>query len=339
MVNVLERSQTCTVIAAIDMNHNGDLDLAKRLIDSACQAKADAVKFQKRTVGMSGVKQFLDRPFNKYPSLGSFYREIKERLELSAEALSRLYEHSGSAIGFVVAPYDLMAYREIQEIPWKAIKIDSSCAINLPLLAEVAGKGGKVIASTGGCSPAEITDLVATLGKCELTLMHSLAMHPFLGTISDVHHMEWLKRFGCPVGYSDNEPGFNLSLVALALGARIIEKPLTLDRSMEGPHHTSSLTPPELERLVKSIQTIEQELQDGTPRRLYPVEMDELESERPSIVAACPITKGTKISHDMLTLKPPGRGLSPKFVPFLVGRQVLYDVDEDELLTFGVVDL
>lgn len=331
--------KSCTIIAAIDVNHNGDLDLAKRLIDSACQAKADAVKFQKRTIGMSGVRQLLDRPFKKYPSLGSVYREIRERLELSAEALARLREYSSSAIDFIIAPYDLFALREIQEIPLAATKIDSSCAINLPLLDEIGKAGGKVVAATGGCSPGEITDLVEILGKCDLTLVHSLHMHPFVGTISDVHYLEWLKRFGRPVGYSDNEPGFNLCLVGLALGAKVIEKPLTLDRGMEGPHHMSSLTPPELERLVKSIRTIEQELLDGVSRRLYPVEMDGLEGERPSIVAACPIPKGTRISRDMLALKPPGRGLSPKFIPFLVGKQVIYDVDEDEFITFGVIDL
>lgn len=332
-----EQKISCRVIAAIDVNHNGELALAKRLVDAAINAGAHAVKFQKRNIEMAGVRQLLNRPLIKFPSLGGTYREVKERLELPIEAVARLYEHAGSAIDFVMAPYDIYALGELEALPKNvSLKIDPPCAVNIPLLEAIADRGGEVAAAVGACTTKEIVELVNILGECRLTLVQSTCSLNI--NMAEIICMKWLRRFGRPVGYSDDGPALDMALAAVAGGAEIIEKRLTLDRKMAGPNHGKSLVPDELEQLVKLIRALEYESLDAMPRRPNSEELDEMEDERPSIVTACPIPKGTKLSRHMLTVKPPYKGLSPRLIPFLIGKRVLYDMDEDEYLTFGVVE-
>lgn len=327
----------CRIIAALDSNHNGDSDLARRFIDAARKAGADGVKLQKRTASLAAVRQVLDRPLARYNSLGSTYREALERVDLSIEVLVKLCEHA-KGLEVLIAPYDLEAYRQLDGVPFTAWKVDSPLAVHLPLLHALRESERPMVASVAGCTQREVEEMLGLLVS-DVTLVHTLYMYPFTGGILDVAHLVALRRFGCSVGYADNSLDLSLSLIAVALGATLIEKPLTLDRTMAGPDHATSLIPQEFSELVQKVRALEVLLRSETFRNPLPAEMDDLEWSRVSIVAARPIPQGTKITREMLTLKPPCRGLSPGFLRLLEGRRALYDIPEDEFLTFGKVEL
>jgi len=342
-VNTLDDSASsvhrCRVIVALDDNHNGDPDVARRLIDAAREAGADGVKFRRSTVAMSAVRQILDRPSPHHNSLGPTYRKALERVDLPVEVLARLSEYA-EGLEVFLAPYDLGACRGLNGIPFAAWKVDSPLATHLPLLEVLGSSGRAVVAAVGGCTRREIEEMLNLLAPArEVTLVHALQMNPFTAGILDVAYLVALRRFGRPVGYADNSSDISLSLTAVLLGATIVEKPLTLDRATPGLGHATSLAPHELEELVRKVRALEEILVSETLRSPLPAEMDELEWSRVSIVASRSIPRGTVITRDMLTLKAPFGGLSPGFLQFLEGRRALYDIREDEFLTFGMVEL
>jgi N-acetylneuraminate synthase/N,N'-diacetyllegionaminate synthase len=328
----------CRIVASIDGNHNGDPDLARRLIDAAREAGADGVKFQKRTVALSAVRQVLEHPSDRFRTLGSTYGKALERIDFPVEVLARLCEHA-QGMGLLMAPQDVEACVQLSGLSFSAWQVDSPFAVHLPLLETLERSGRPVVVSIGGCTEREVGEVVRCFARRPLTLVHTLHTRPFAGGIVDVASLVALRRFGCSIGYADHCLDLSLSLAAVALGATLIEKPLTLDRAFPGPEHAGSLRPHELGELVSQVRRLEAVLGAGLFRDPSPEEMDNLEWGRVSIVAACPIPRGTRIRREMLTLKAPFRGLSPEFLGVLEGRRALYDIGEDEFLTFGMVEL
>jgi N,N'-diacetyllegionaminate synthase len=325
----------CRIIAAIDANHNGDADVARRLIDAAREAGADGIKLQKRTVGLAAVRQVLDRPAARYAALGPTYRKALERVDLPVEVLADLCEHA-AGLDVLLAPGDLEAWRQLAPLPFGAVKLDTALVSHHLVLEAVAASSRQVVAGVAGATRSELDDLLRVVPG-DLVLMHTLLRSA--PTVIDVSHLVALRRFGRPVGHADSSLDEASSLTAVALGAVMVEKPLTLDRAQAGPDHAASLTPAELAALVRAVRALEavtasEWLLDATPE-----EMDELEWARPSIVAARAIPRGAEITAAMLTLKPPAWGLSPRVQPLIVGRRALYDIAEDEFLTFGVIEL
>ena len=329
-------SARCQIIAALDCNHNGSPDLARRLIDAAREAGADGVKFLKRTISQSAVRQVLDFPAPRYNSVGSTYRKALESTDLTVDALASLCEQA-KGLQIFMAPYDLEAFHQLDSLPFTAWKVDSPMTTHLPLLRALGTSGRPLVASVAGCNQREVEELLAPLSG-EVTLLHTLLMYPFAAGIYDVAYLVPLRRFGRPVGYGDNSLDSSLCLAAVAFGATVIEKPLTLDRGMAGPDHASSLTPQQLSELVQKIRALETVLRSEKLRQPSPSEMDDLEWSRVSIVAAQAIPRGTTITPEMLTLKSPCRGLSPRFLDFVLGRRAVYDLSEDEFITFGMID-
>lgn len=328
----------CRILASLGTNHNGDLELARRLIDAARWAGADGVIFQKRTVPWAAVRQVLDRPAPQYLALGPTYRKALERMELPVESYPLLFEQA-KGFEILVAPYDVEAFHEMQGVPVAGWKVDAPLATHLPLLTRLGESGKPVVASVAGCTRREVEDLVKLLPK-GATLLHELAQDPEQGIpVEDLVPLMALKEFGLPVGYADNCPNASGSLMAIALGATILEKPLTLDRTLPGPGHLRSLLPEEFKDWVGRVRELQILIRSGSLRNPDPAEMDLLDWSRPSIVAACPIPSGTRLRREMLALKPPFRALSPAFLTFLEGRRVLYDIPEDESLTLGMVEL
>ena len=327
----------CYLIAAIDGNHNGDFDQARRLIDAARQAGADAVKFQKRTVEWAAVRQVLDQRCPRYGSLGPTYREALRKLEFTPEQLLALSGHAGPALGFIVAPYDVPALEALRGLPFSAVQIDAPNVVHVPLLEALRQIDLPIYACTGGCSAKEVRTLVRILQDKPLTLLFSShAVQPD-AMLVDLRTITLLRHFGRPVGYSGHAPDVRMGCVARVLGAEDIEKRLTLSRALEGPHHASSLTPVEFAELVEAIRAIDRELEDPVPRCRHLAEIDLLQEERPSLVASRPIPKGTVITREMLALKPPMRGLGPHLIDYVVGKKALYDLDCDDFITFGVI--
>lgn len=328
----------CRVVAAIDGNHNGDPDVASRLIEAARAAGADAVKLEKRTVAQTAVRQVLDRPAAQYAALGTTYRKALERVDLPVEVLARL-TRGAAPMETWIAAHDEESCGALKDVPFAAWKLEAPVAVHVPLLGALARDARPVVAAVAGCTEREVRGLVEAVGP-RLTLLHAVTS-PASGAsgVLEVAGLASLAHFGCPVGYTDAALDAAPALMAVALGATVIEKRLTLDRTAAGPHHRSSLLPGELAELVTRVRELESRLGAARVPEPSPDALDDLEWHRVSIVATRPIAKGTAITPDMLALRAPSRGLSARFFDAVVGRRALYDIAEDDFITFGMVDL
>ena len=327
------------ILASLEGNHRGEPELLRRLIETARTAGADGVVLQKRTASQAAVRQVLDRPVASYRSLGTAYRKALEKLELPLEQWTRLCaDLQSQGFRLVVAPYDLPALRQVQGLPVAGWKVSAPLATHLPLLEAMGALRQPIAASVSGCTEREVKDLLGRLPP-ETTLVHDLTMCDSSIDFQDVGYLAALKPFGRTLGYADRSPEAALSLLAVTLGATLIEKPLLLERSSNGADHAAGLSPQEFSAFVREIRAFESILDSRTFRNPDPHEMDRLDWERVSIVAARSIPKGTLLTREMLAFKPPFRSLSPALAPFLEGRKVLYDIPEDTFLTLGMVEL
>jgi sialic acid synthase SpsE len=325
----------CFVIAEAGVNHNGDPALAHRLIDVAVRAGADAVKFQKRSIGDILIRAALEAPYVKPHSFGLTYGEHREKLELPEDAYRELVEHCRKDnILFLASAWDVRSADFVDELGVPAFKVASADLTNLPLLDHLAGKGRPILLSTGMSEMDEIADAVATVRRHhdELVLLQCTSAYPCDNADVNLRAMETLRQaFAVPVGYSGHERGLAPTEAAVALGAVVVERHFTLDRTLPGPDHAASLEPRGLELLVRNIRNIETAL--GSPdKRLVPAERPVRERLAKSVAAARTIRAGAVITVRDLTVKGPGTGISPRFLAGLVGRVAEKDVEADTLL-------
>jgi len=338
---LIGEGQPCFIIAEAGVNHNGRLELAKRLVEMAARAGADAVKFQKRTVKDILVAEALARPYLSANALGATYGEHRERLELTEEEYWELASLCRErAIIFLASAWDKHSADFLEELGVSAFKVASADITNIPLLEHIACKGKPMIISTGMSEIEEIADTVATVRQYhdQIVLLQCTSTYPCNNDEVNLRVMETLRRtFDVLVGYSGHERGLAPSEAAVALGAVVVERHFTLDRTMRGPDHAASLEPRGLELLVRNIRNIEAAM--GSPEKRI------LESEKPvrerlakSVVAACDIPAGVEITPEMLTVKGPGSGISPRFLPLLVGVVVQKDIPADTLIPKEVLN-
>lgn len=326
------------ILASLEGNHQGEPERLRRQIESARAAGADGVILRKQTASQAAVRQVLDRPAVGYRSLGIPYRQALEKLDLPLEQWTRLCADVRSqGLDLVVAPYDLPALEQVRGLPVAGWKVNAPLATHLPLLKAMAALRQPILASVSGCTEQEVADLLKQLPP-ELTLVHDLTVCDSSIDFDDVGYLAVLSRFGRTLGYADRSPDAALSLLAVTLGAAVLEKPLLLEGPSDGVDVAVGLTPQEFSSFVRRIRAFESILNSETLRRPDPAEMDRLDWERVSIVAARPIPKGTPLTREMLAFKPPFRALSPASVSFLEGRRVLYDIPVDAFLTLGMVE-
>jgi sialic acid synthase SpsE len=327
----------CYFIAEAGVNHNGSVEIAKKLIKTAADAGADAVKFQKRSVKDILIAEALAKPYGGINSLGSTYGEHREKLELSADAYRELLQYAQElGITFLASVWDKPSADFIDSLGVPAFKIPSADLTNLPLLEHVAKKGKPIILSTGMSTLEEIHEAVDEINKYneQLILLHCVSVYPCEPEEVNLRVMETLKReFGVLVGYSGHEKtGFAVTEAAVALGAVIVERHFTLDRTMPGPDHAASLDAFGLERLIVHIRSdVEPAL--GTPeKKITEGEWGVRARLAKSIVSACNIKKGKVIAPEMLTVKGPGTGLKPKYLSSLYGKVAQCDIKADTLV-------
>ena len=242
-------------------------------------------------------------------------------------------------IGFMSTPFDLVSIDCLAELGMDYWKIPSGEITNLPYLRKIAGKGGSVILSTGMSTLAEVEDAVAVLedggiGRDNIILLHCTTQYPTPFDAVNLRAMEALRTLGCrSVGYSDHTTGIAVPVAAVALGATVIEKHFTLDRSLPGPDQKASLEPDELAAMVREIREIEQAL--GSPEKtVAETERPNIEVARKSIVAARHIAKGEVLTEENLTVKRPGSGINPMLWDEVIGRPSPSDFEPDELICF-----
>lgn len=309
------------VIAEIGNNHNGDFDRAAAMIDAAHAMGADCAKFQMRHMDEVYRARTLKRTGE---DLGTEYvLDLLERFELTVHEHRELAVHCASkGILYLCTPWDVRSVDALESMGVPAYKVASADLTNLPLLDALVATGKPLILSTGMSRPDEVqttADFLRARGA-SFVLLHCNSTYPAPVQDINLRWMASLRRVHPVVGYSGHERGIAISLAAVALGATVIERHFTLDRTMEGPDHAASLEQPEFRRLIEGIRDIEQALGDGRLRELSQGEMINRENLGKSLVAAVALPEGTKIEAKHLKVRSPGQGLSPQMFDRLVGR-------------------
>lgn len=327
------------IIAEAGVNHNGSLDLALRLADAAKASGADAVKFQTFRADLIATRSAHKAPYQERTTAHAESQfEMLQRLELDALAHNRLIEHCRQiGIQFLSSPFDAQSADLLATMDVSLYKVPSGEITNLPFLKHLARKGRPLILSTGMSTLGEVEEAVNVLqaaGASKLTLLHCVTEYPAPYAEVNLRAMHTLKSaFGLPVGYSDHTPGIDIAIAAVALGAEVIEKHLTLDRSLLGPDHAASLEPSELQQMVVAIRHVEAALGTGI-KAPAPCELPNLSVARKSVVAARLLPAGHQLRIGDLDIKRPGNGLAPKLLPELIGRTLRAGLAKDEIISW-----
>lgn len=325
------------IIAEAGVNHNGSLDLALRLVDAAKSSGADAVKFQTFRADHLATRSAHKAPYQERTTANDESQyEMLQRLELDAAAHRKIIDHCQQiGIQFLSSPFDAQSADLLGELDLPLYKIPSGEITNLPFLEHIARKGRPLILSTGMSTLGEVEDAVRVLGLAgckQLTLLHCVTEYPAPYDEVNLQAMQTLRMaFGLPVGYSDHTPGIEIAVAAVALGAVVIEKHFTLDRSLPGPDHAASLEPDELREMVTAIRHVEAALGTGIKAPAL-CELPNISVARKSVVAARSLSTGHKLSADDLDIKRPGSGLAPKLLPALIGRTLRATVEKDAVI-------
>ena len=334
--------EPCFIIAEAGINHNGDINIAKKMIDLAVEAGVDAVKFQTFT-----AKEFIssENEMYEYKSQGKAVKEsvlkMFERNEFSQEQWKEIAEHcKQKGIIFFSTPQDLSNLEILLKIGIAAIKVGSDDLVNLPLLQEYSKKGLPMIVSCGMAYLSEIDEAARIIKSSNgnLAILHCVSSYPAEFKELNLEKIKNLRNIfpDCVIGFSDHSEGAIAAIVAVALGAKIIEKHFTLDKNMPGPDHWFSADPEELKELVRQIRKTEESL--GSPI-IKPAESEikmRLACYR-SITALQDIKKGEILTKENIAAKRPGTGILAKFAPLVIGRESGQDIKKGELISFDKI--
>ncbi len=324
-----------TIIAEAGVNHNGDLAMAKEMARVAKECGADIVKFQTAVPELVVSRFAWKAEYQKQTTdAGESQLDMIRRLHFSFEGHKELKEYCDSiGIQYLSAPFDIPSVRFLGSLNLPLIKIPSGEITNLPYLEEVGRLHTPVLLSTGMCTLGEITDALGVLddnGCPEATILHCNTQYPTPYEDANLTAMmELFEQFGLPVGLSDHTPGWECDVAAAVLGAQVIEKHFTLDKSLPGPDQKASLDPAEFRAMVDAVRHTEAALGDGR-KHVTASEAPNKAVARKSIVAAKPIPAGEVFTADNLTTKRPGDGISPMRWYEVLGRTAKRDFAEDE---------
>ncbi|HEX2898168.1 MAG TPA: N-acetylneuraminate synthase [Bacteroidia bacterium] len=335
--------QPCFIIAEAGVNHNGDPALARELILAAARSGADAVKFQtfKAEKLVTKAAKMADYQVQNTGQESS-QLDMLRKLELQYEAHAELKAYSESmGLIFLSTPFDLEGIDFLRALGVRAFKAGSGDLTNLPYLRKMAAQGLPMIISTGMAVMDECRDAVEAIravGDPGLVVLHCTTNYPCPEREVNLRAMQTMAQaLGCMVGYSDHTDGILVPQLAVAAGACVIEKHYTLDRNMEGPDHKASLEPHELKEMVERIRQVEAIMGNGD-KIPNPSELRIMEAARKSIVAATDIPLGATISLDLLDIKRPGTGISPKKMQDLAGKRAKVAISADTIITWDMLE-
>ena len=327
------------IIAEAGVNHNGSIDVAKKMIEEAARFGADAIKFQSFKAEKI-VSKYADKAeYQKQTtdSKESQYEMIK-KLELNVKAHKELMNFAvNKGIMFLSSPFDLESIDLLVELGLKIIKIPSGEIVNLPYLEKIGKLNKKVILSTGMSDLGEIEDALDVLissgtDKENITVLQCNTEYPT--PFEDVNLLAMItikNAFNVNVGFSDHTLGIEVPIAAVAMGAQVIEKHFTLDRNMEGPDHKASLEPNEFAAMIKAIRNVEKALGSGI-KKPSPSESKNIHIARKSIVAIKPIKKGEIFTEENIGIKRPGNGISPMRWNEIIGKKAIKNFKIDEMI-------
>lgn len=329
------------IIAEAGVNHNGSLERAKEMVRVAKACGVDYVKFQTFKAELI-VNKYAAQADYQRKNLGNegndSQLEMLRNLELQFKDFAYLKEYcKKEGIGFMSTPFDLTSIDFLANLGMDYMKVPSGEITNLPYLRKIAAKGIPVIMSTGMCSLKEIEEAMDVLHKGglstdQITLLHCNTEYPTPMEDVNLRAMETLRRiFETKVGYSDHTKGIEVPVAAVAMGAEVIEKHFTLDRTLPGPDHVASLEPDELKAMVSAIRNVEKAIGTGE-KMVTQSEEKNIKVARKSIVAARFIQKGEEFTEENLTVKRPGSGISPMQWDSVLGNTANRDFEIDELI-------
>lgn len=325
------------IIAEAGVNHNGDFNLAKRMVDVAKNAGADYVKFQ-TFVPEKLVSKYAQKAEYQKETTGTEETQLQmlQKLTLTENDFVELKKYCLEVgIGFISTPFDLESIAFLEKLDMDFWKIPSGEVTNLPYLEKIARTGRSVVMSTGMCDVKEICDAIGALeenGAGDIVLLHCNTQYPTPYIHVNLNAMRTIKeKTHKKVGYSDHTEGIEIPIAAVAMGATVIEKHFTLDKNMEGPDHRASLNPDELKAMVIAIRNVEKAMGDGY-KKLSPSETENKKVIRKSIVARKKIVVGEIFTEDNLITKRPGIGISPMEWHNVIGKTAPKDYKEDELI-------
>ena len=328
------------IIAEAGVNHNGSLERAIHMVDTAVKAGADAVKFQTFKANNLATKNAIKADYQEKTSPEyEFQFNMLKKLELSADAhLKIIAECRSKGIEFLSSPFDIESIDLLKSLGIKRWKIPSGEITNLPYLRKIASFGQKIILSTGMADMEEIKAALAVFAHAglsldKITLLHCNTEYPTPMKDVNLKAMCTIKDSfpGIKAGYSDHTMGIEVPIAAVAMGASVIEKHFTLDRKLPGPDHQASLLPDELAEMIRCIRNIESALGNGL-KKPTKSELKNIFAARKSIVAACHIAAGEIFTEDNLMAKRPGTGISPMKWDFILGRAASKNYEKDDFI-------
>ena len=328
----------CFIIAEAGVNHNGSLDLALQLVDKAAESGADSVKFQTFKAEKIVTKAAPKADYQKASTdVSESQFDMLKKLELSREDHLALIEHCKKrGIVFLSTPFDNESADMLAEMGAPAFKIGSGELTNLPFLQHLAKLGLPIILSTGMSYIGEVEDAVRAIqeaGDCEIILLHCVSNYPAAAEDVNLRAMDALAAaFQVPVGYSDHTTGDEITIAAVARGARVIEKHFTLDRNLPGPDHKASLEPDEIAAMVKALRRVETAMGDGI-KKPAASEANTASVARRSLAAARDLSAGHILADEDIAIMRPGTGLPPKMKPMMVGRRLSRPIAEGGLIS------
>lgn len=325
------------IIAEAGVNHNGDIQLAKKMITIAKESGVNAIKFQtyqaeKLVTAQSDKAAYQQKATGEAES----QLEMLKKIQLSRREFIELKNFCNlKGIEFLSTPFDLESIDFLNYINMKTWKIPSGEITNLPYLIKIAKTNLPVIVSTGMATLDEVAETIQVLkkyGSQEISLLHCTTEYPTPVEDVNLNAMLTMKnKFNLPIGYSDHTMGTEIAIAAVAVGAEIIEKHFTLDRMMKGPDHQASLEPDELKAMVRSIRNVEKAMGDGIKKPAQS-EIKNIQVARKSVVAARNIKQGELFTENNLTVKRPGNGITPMKWFEILGQKAGRDFEEDELI-------
>lgn len=329
------------IIAEAGVNHNGIMENAYKLIDVAIEAKVDYVKFQsfKTELCISVDAKKAEYQIDNTKNTSETQFEMVKKLELSFEEQLKLVEYCKlKNISFFSTAFDLESLAFLKEIGLDLVKIPSGEITNLPYLRKAAQLFDKVILSTGMCTMKDIEEAINVflkegISKNNITILHCNTEYPT--PMQDVNLKAMLaikEHFGTDVGYSDHTLGIEVPIAAVALGAKVIEKHFTLDKTMAGPDHAASLEPKELKAMVKAIHNIDEAISGNGIKEPSQSEIKNIEIARKSIVASKQISTGDIFTEENITVKRPGTGISPMKWDDVIGAIASKDYKLDDII-------
>jgi len=331
------------IIAEAGINHDGDLQKAKKMVKIAAEAGADYVKFQSFKADKLVTKDALTSSYiDEGSHKGESFRDLLRRLELDANDHLELKKYCDElGIKFLSTAFDQESFDFLVELGADVVKIASGDVTNIPLIKYFARSNLPIIMSTGMATLGEIESAIEAIeaeGNKQITLLHCVSWYPAEISTTNLNYMNTLRSaFNYPVGYSDHTLGITMTVAARAMGATVIEKHFTIDKNDFGPDHAASIDAAELHNLIKSVREVEEGL--GSSRRTFgEKELGQRNVHRRSIVASRPISEGQIVTMEDLTIKRPGTGIKPQDIDDVVGRKAKNDIEGDSVITWSSLE-